>query len=65
MAKRVNIDGPGDDPDEYWFECVDCEGTGEVNIPDMPQEPAIDEHGRGPQVLLPGNLSRLRWVRLL
>lgn len=33
MAKRVNFDGPGDDPDEYWFECNDCEGTGEVNIP--------------------------------
>lgn len=34
MGKRVNIDGPGDDPDEYWFECDDCEGTGKVNITD-------------------------------
>lgn len=34
MAKRVNVDGPGDDPDEYWFECEDCEGTGTVNVPD-------------------------------
>lgn len=31
--KRVNFDGPGSDPDEYWFECPDCEGTGEVNSP--------------------------------
>ncbi|GLW10102.1 hypothetical protein Misp01_52310 [Microtetraspora sp. NBRC 13810] len=34
MGKRVNVDGPGDDPDEYWFECEDCEGTGTVNVPD-------------------------------
>lgn len=34
MAKRVNVDGPGDDPGEYWFECEDCEGTGSVNVPD-------------------------------
>lgn len=34
MGKRVNVDGPGDDPDEYWFECDDCEGTGRVSIPD-------------------------------
>lgn len=33
MGRRVNIDGPGDDPNEYWFECDDCEGTGQVNIP--------------------------------
>lgn len=31
--KRVNFGGPGDDPDEYWFECPDCGGTGEVGIP--------------------------------
>ena len=35
MGKRVNIDGPGDDPDEYWFECDDCEGTGTVNFTDL------------------------------
>lgn len=34
MGRRVNVDGPGDDPDEYWFECDDCEGTGEVSVPD-------------------------------
>ncbi len=34
MAKRVNVDGPGDDPDEYWLECEDCEGPGTVNVPD-------------------------------
>jgi hypothetical protein len=28
MGKRVNIDGPGDDPEEYWFECDDCGGEG-------------------------------------
>lgn len=28
MGKRVNIDGPGDDPDEYWFECPACDGLG-------------------------------------
>ncbi|TFD63730.1 hypothetical protein [Cryobacterium sp. Hb1] len=32
MGKRVNIDGPGDDPDEYWFECDGCEGSGKVDI---------------------------------
>lgn len=32
MAKRVNV-GPGDDPDEYWFECSDCDGTGQVSVP--------------------------------
>ena len=31
--KRINIDGPGDDPNEYWFECGDCEGSGSVDIP--------------------------------
>ncbi len=30
MGKRVNIDGPGDDPEEYWFECADCGGEGEL-----------------------------------
>jgi hypothetical protein len=30
MAKRVNIDGPGDDPEEYWFECIDCGGEGSL-----------------------------------
>ncbi|MGW4411782.1 hypothetical protein ACWEJ6_47720 [Nonomuraea sp. NPDC004702] len=34
MAQRVNVDGPGDDPDEYRFECEDCEGTGTVDVPD-------------------------------
>jgi len=33
VPKRVNS-GPGDDSDEYWFECEDCEGTGTVNVPD-------------------------------
>ena len=33
MGRRVNVDGPGDDPNEYWFECDDCEGTGQVNFP--------------------------------
>ena len=33
MGRRVN-NGPGDDPDEYWFECDDCEGTGSVSVPD-------------------------------
>ena len=33
MGRRVNIDGPGDDPDEYWFECDDCGGSKEVTIP--------------------------------
>lgn len=32
MLKRVN-NGPDDDPEEYWFECDDCEGTGKVNSP--------------------------------
>lgn len=36
--KRVNVDRPGDDPDEYLFECNDCEGTGQVNIPDDEDE---------------------------
>ena len=31
VPKRVN-NGPGDDPDEYWFECDDCEGTGSATI---------------------------------
>ncbi len=34
MGKRVTIDGVGDDPDEYWFECDDCEGSGRVSVPD-------------------------------
>jgi DnaJ-class molecular chaperone len=33
LGKRVNIDGPGDNPDEYWFECDDCAGTGKFNAP--------------------------------
>lgn len=33
VGRRVNIDGPGDDPDEYWFECEDCTGSGEVSVP--------------------------------
>ncbi|KQO64233.1 hypothetical protein [Curtobacterium sp. Leaf261] len=33
MFRRVNFDGPGDDPDEYRFECPDCGGTGKVNVP--------------------------------
>jgi DnaJ-class molecular chaperone len=39
MFKRVNIDGPGDDPDEYWFECPDCEGNGAVGVPDLEEDP--------------------------
>lgn len=35
MGKRVNVGGPGDDPDEYWFECDDCGGTGKVSVPDF------------------------------
>jgi DnaJ-class molecular chaperone len=27
----------GDDPEEYWFECDDCEGTGRVDVPDDEQ----------------------------
>ncbi|MEU8003204.1 hypothetical protein AB0B66_18765 [Catellatospora sp. NPDC049111] len=38
MGKRVNIDGPGDSPDEYWFECDECEGDGTVNVPDDEDE---------------------------
>lgn len=34
MGKRVNYDGPGDDPEEYWFECDDCGGEGWVLIGD-------------------------------
>lgn len=37
MGKRVN-NGPGDDPDEYWFECDNCEGTGQANY-------QVDEEG--------------------
>jgi DnaJ-class molecular chaperone len=40
--KRVNIDGPGDDPDEYWFECEHCEGEGQVLVTDF----EADEDGR-------------------
>lgn len=43
MGRRVNIDGPGDDPDEYWFECDDCEGTGKVNIPYVDEYDNIEE----------------------
>lgn len=38
MGKRINIDGSGDDPDEYWFECAECKGIGTLRIPD-------EEHG--------------------
>ena len=38
MGKRVNVDGPGDNPDEYWFECDDCKGTGKVTIPDYGED---------------------------
>lgn len=41
LGKRVNVDGPGDDPSEYWFECHDCKGTGRVSIPDFDE----DENG--------------------
>ena len=36
--KRVNFEGPGDSPDEYYFECGDCEGDGGVHIPDLEDE---------------------------
>ena len=28
--KRVDFDGAGDDPDEDWYECDDCQGTGTI-----------------------------------
>lgn len=30
----VSLRHAGDDPDEIWFECPECEGTGKINIPD-------------------------------
>lgn len=42
MGKRVN-NGPGDDPDEYWFECDDCEGTGVMNFPVTDEEGNLEE----------------------
>lgn len=40
MGKRVALVGPeaGDDPDEIWIECEDCEGTKTVDIPDEEDE---------------------------
>lgn len=35
MFKRVNED---DDPDEFWFECPDCEGTGQTSVPVWDEE---------------------------
>lgn len=43
MALRVNYDGLGDDPDEYWFECGDCAGSGVVRIEDEDDENASHE----------------------
>jgi DnaJ-class molecular chaperone len=43
MFKRVNVDGPGDDPDEYWFECDDCEGTGQVSFPSVDDDGNVEE----------------------
>lgn len=45
MGKRVMVDGPGDDPDEFWFECDECEGTGKVSIPDPDEDPDEDANG--------------------
>lgn len=47
MGKRIDIDGPGDDPDEYWFECPDCEGTGWVSVP-HPQDEGGNVEGTCP-----------------
>jgi hypothetical protein len=33
--KRVNAD---DNPDEYWFECPDCEGSGKVMVDLAPDQ---------------------------
>jgi len=38
VGKRVNIDGPGDDPDEIWIECDDCKGEKTIEIPDLDDE---------------------------
>lgn len=27
--------------DEFWYRCQDCEGTGEVNVPDGPDESVV------------------------
>ena len=34
----VRIRHAGDDPDEIWFQCIDCEGTGRVSILDGEDE---------------------------
>lgn len=52
MFKRVN-NGPGDDPDEYWFECDDCEGGGKVSIPFVDENGDIEE-GVSEEVTCPG-----------
>ncbi len=41
MAVRIRY--AGDDPDEIWFQCIDCEGTGKVSIPDGDSWLAGDE----------------------
>lgn len=41
MGRRVN-NGPGDDPNEYWFECDDCAGTKTVSVPVEGDEPVTE-----------------------
>lgn len=45
MGKRIHIYGPGDSPDEYWFECDDCEGTGQASITLQEAAEGIGENG--------------------
>lgn len=46
MGRRVNT-GVGDNPDEYYFECDDCEGSGKVmaiaGIDEEADEPILEE----------------------
>lgn len=39
----VRLRHAGDDPDEIWFQCSDCEGSGRVNVPDEESWLAGDE----------------------
>ncbi|MEV8269167.1 hypothetical protein AB0P19_02395 [Microbacterium oleivorans] len=41
MAIRYRT--PGDDPNEYWAVCEDCDGTGTMNFPAVDEDGNVDE----------------------
>jgi hypothetical protein len=41
VARRYRT--PGDDPDEYWAVCEDCDGTGSMSFPVVDDDGKVEE----------------------